>query len=305
MATTANNLVSEVDKKVLESFQSGAKSYITQYEKVFDMKVPERKDEQFSILALNNAVTEVSDGGAYAKSEITDVAQNGITMKLFKESVQLSDFSTMFDNYGSIEMAAMDKGRQFVYKIDSLAAGFIDNVTSTTSPYGFTLGGTTCSLVGDTQPIGVTGLTQDNKVTGNLTKDTLNTAYVYLKKQKGHDGNIGGYQARRLLVPQEEELNAYQITKSTGEPESANRNDNFTQTLGLDVIVWPLLTSTTGCLLLADKGYNGARGLIGVVKKMPSVKRIIAQNTGCAEYQIDMAINFGFVDYLGVVSLGF
>ena len=71
------------------------------------------------------------------------------------------------------------------------------------------------------------------------------------------------------------------------------------------MIVWPLLTSTTGCLLLADKGYNGARGLIGVVKKMPSVKRIIAQNTGCAEYQIDMAINFGFVDYLGVVSLGF
>ena len=91
MATTANNLLSEVDKKVLESFQSGAKSYITQYEKVFDMKVPERKDEQFSILALNNAVTEVSDGGAYAKSEITDVAQDGITMKLFKESVTTWD----------------------------------------------------------------------------------------------------------------------------------------------------------------------------------------------------------------------
>lgn len=305
MATIANNLLAEVDKKVLESFQSGAKSYITQYEKVFDIKTPERKDEKFSILALNNAVTEVADGGAYAKSDINEVALNNISMKLFKESVQISDFSEMFDNYGSIQMAAMDKGRQFNYKIDSMGAAFIDNCAATTDPYGFTIGGTLTSLVSDTNVVGITGLTYDNKITGTLNKTSLNDAYTALKKMPGHDGNIAGYQARRLLVPQQEELNAWQITRSPNEPESANNNENFTNTLGLDLIVWPLLTSTTGCLLMADKGYNGARGMIMVVKQMPSVKRIISQTTGCPEYQIDMALNFGFVDWLGVVGINF
>lgn len=305
MATTANNLLAEVDKKVFASFQAGADSYKTVYQDVFNIMVPERKDEQFSILTLNNAVTEVADGGSYSKSEINDVAINGISMKLFKDSVQLSDFSSMFDNYGSIQKAAMSKGKQFQYKIDSMAAAFIDNCTSTTAPYAFTIGGVTTALVGDAQTIGISGLTQDNKVTGALTKDTLNTAYTYLKKQKGHDGNIAGYQARRLLVPQEEQLNSWQITTSKGEPESAFRNDNFTQTLGLDLIVWPLLSSATGCLLMSEKGENGARGLVCVVKKMPSVKRVVSQDTGCIEYQIDMAINFGFVDYLGVVGIGF
>ncbi len=305
MATIANNLLAEVDKKVLESFQSGAKAYVTKYQDVFEIKVPQRKDEQFSILALNNAVTQVNDGGAYSKSDITEVAQNGISMNLYKESVQLSDFSVAYDNYGSIEMAAMDKGRQFNFKIDSLGAAYIDNCTSTTAPYGFTIGGTATSLVSDTNVIGNTGVTYDNRITGALNKTSLNNAYTALKKMPGHDGNIAGYQAKRLLVPQDQELNAWQITRSTGEPESANNNFNFTNTMGLELIVWPLLTSTSACLLMADKGYNGSRGVVCTVKQMPKVKRIISQTTGCPEYQIDMMIAFGFVDWLGTVGINF
>ena len=305
MATIANNLLAEVDKKVLESFQSGAKAYITKYQDVFDIKVPERKDEQFSILALNNAVTQVNDGGAYAKSDINEVGLNQISMQLFKESVQLSDFSTMYDNYGSIAMAAMDKGRQFNFKIDQMGASYIDNAASSSTPYGFTIGGTSTSLVSNTNVIGITGETYDNRITGSLNKTSLNNAYTALKKMPGHDGNIAGYQAKRLLVPQDQEMNAWQIVRSAGEPESANNNFNFTNTMGLELIVWPLLSSSSACLLMADKGYNGSRGVICTVKQMPKVKRIISQNTGCPEYQIDMAIAFGFVDWLGVVGIDF
>ena len=212
--------------------------------------------------------------------------------------------SDLFDNYKAIERTAQTRGYHFKAKTDALCAAFLNNATSTTAPYGININGTTYGLAGTTQAIGATGTTQSNRVTGNLDKSTLNTARTYMRKMKDHDGMIANYQPRRLVVPAEETMNAWQICKSAGEPESANRNDNYINSLGLEIIEYPLLSSTTGCFLLADKSDVGCKGLRLEVKEMPTVRRILHPDTGNWVWQFRMVLAGGVVDYMGLQTIG-
>jgi len=311
MAAIANNLLLNVDKKVLLSFQAGARSYIPTYDKIFNIDKPQRKDEKYGIIKLDNAAPEVADGAAFPESNISEVGEATITTKVFKSAVPISDLSEAFDNYGAIEQAASRKSYQFMYAIDQLGALFLNNATSTTAPYSFTIGGTANALVGDSQSVGDTGVTFDNKITGTLDKTTLNSANVQLMIMPTHENIIAGYQARRLVVPVVEKMNAWQIAYSPEEPESANRNRNYMNTLGLEIIPWALYTNTgsaataTACMLLADKGENGARGLRYVITEMPTVRRVLSQTTGNWVYQVRMLLNAGVTDWQGVVGIGY
>jgi hypothetical protein len=277
---------------------------LSAYEKVFIVETPERKDERFVIVQTDSTVNEVADGAAYPTQDVSEIGANQITQKVYKSAIPIGDLSDLFDNYGAIVRTAQTRGYHFKAKTDSLCAAFLNNATSTTAPYGININGTTYALNGTTQAIGKTGTTQSNRQTGNLDKTTLNSARVLMRKMKDHDGMIANYQPRRLVVPAEETMNAWQITASAGEPESANRNDNYIKKLGLEVIEWALLTSTTACWLMADKSDVGAKGLRLEVKEMPTVRRILHPDTGCWNYQFRMVLNPGIVDYMGIVSIG-
>ena len=305
MATTlASQNIEQVDLKVKDAFNTGAKGYLSQYENVFIVETPERKDERFVIVQTDSGVSEVADGAAYPTQDISEIGANQITQKVYKSAIPIGDLADLFDNYKAIERTAQTRGYHFKAKTDALCAAFLNNATSTTAPYGININGTTYALNGTTQAIGKTGTTQSNRQTGSLDKSTLNSARVLMRKMKDHDGMIANYQARRLVVPAEETMNAWQITKSAGEPESANRNDNYINSLGLSIIEWPLLTSTTACWLMADKSDVGAKGLRLEVKEMPTVRRILHPDTGCWNYQFRMVLQPGVIDYMGIVSIG-
>lgn len=306
MITQVGLNLAQADKLVKEAFVSGVKGYLSQYENVFIVEEPTRLDEKFTIIKTDSAVSEVADGAAYPTQGINELGLNTITTKVFKSAIPISDLTELFAeaNYGKISEAAKTRGYHFRAKTDALSAAFLNNATSSSAPYGINVAGTTYALVGTTQPVGDSGATQSNRVSGSLDKTTLNTARVYMRKMKDHDGMIANYQARRLVVPSEEVMNAWQIATSAGEPESANRNDNYLKTLGLDIIEWPLLTSTTASFLLAAKDSFGAKGLRLEVKELPTTRRILLPTTGNWQYQFRMALNPGVVDYLGIVSIG-
>jgi len=302
--TLASQNLEQADKKVKEAFTTGARGYVSQYENVFIVEVPERRNERFTIVKTDSNVLETSDGGSFPTQVVSELGANTVSVKVFKSAIPISDLSELFDNYGAIAKTAQTRGYHFKSKTDQLCVAFLNNSTSTSSPYGINIAGTNYGLAGASQAIGDSGSTQSNRVTGNLDKTTLNTARVYMRKMKDHDGMIAAYQARRLVVPSEEAMNAWQITQSAGEPESANRNDNYVKTLGLQVIEWPILSSTTGCFLLADKSEVGCKGLRLEVKEMPTMRRILNTDTGNWVYQFRMVLNPGVIDYLGLVTVG-
>ena len=303
MTTGARN-IEQIDKKVKEVFIAGANGYNPMYNKVFNIETPERFDERYTTTKTDAAVLEVADGGAFPTQPIVEIGANQITQRIFKSAIQIGDVAELFDNYGAIERTAQTRGYQMVAKIDILGADILNNSTSTSAPYGINIAGTTTSLFSTTQPIGDSGDTQSNRVSGDLDKTTLNSAYVAMRKMKDHDGMIAGFQARRLVVPMEEFQNAWQICMSRGEPESANRNDNFSQTLGLEIIPWQQLSSTTACFLLADKGMMQARGLRYPIKEMPTIRRLFDTKTGTHMYTFRMFVAPGLTDYQGCVSIG-
>lgn len=306
MPTTVGLNLAQADVLVKEAFVSGVKGYLSQYENVFIIEEPKRYDEKFTIVKTDSGVSQVQDGAAYPQQTVNELGTNTITVNVYKSAIALSDLTELFSdaNYGKITEAVKTRGYHFRAKTDAIAAAFLNNSTSTTAPYAINVAGTNYSLVSTTSPIGDSGATQSNRQSGNLDKTTLNSARVLMRKMKDHDGMIANYQARRLVTPPEETMNAWQLTMSSGEPESANRNDNYIKTLGLEVIEWPLLSSTTGCFLLAAKDDFGAKGLRLEVKELPTSRRILHPDTGNWNYQFRMVLNAGVVDMLGVVSIG-
>lgn len=301
----ANNLL-QANKRVKDVFNGGFSDYIPQWNKVFITDVPQRLDEQFTIAKVGNEVTEVTDGGDAPESSVVELGANTITTKLYKAAVTAGDFSELFDNYGMVNKLISSKGRDFSYKMDELAVSFLNNATSTTTPYGININGTTYPLAGNSQAIGDSGSTQDNRIAGSLDKTVANQARVALMTQKGHNGNIAGRQLRRIVVPSAENMNAWEIFRSPKEPESANNNDNFMNTLGVQIIEWPLLdlNSSSVCFLLADQSENGAYGLRMMVKLSPTMQHVMDTDSGCHKWIFKMAVQPGVVDYLGLVSIG-
>lgn len=306
MSTTSGLVPLAADKKIKEEFVAGVKGYLPQYQRVFIIETPERRNEAFSILKTNSAVTQVQDGGAYPQQDIKELGANYIAVNVFKSAIAMSDLTEVFaeKNYGKVSEAAKTRGYHFTQKTDVLCADILNNGTSTSAPYGINIAGTTYAQFSTTSPIGDSGATQSNRQSGNLDKTTLNSARVLMRKMKDHDGMVANYQVRRLVVPVEETMNAMQLCFSAGEPESANRNDNYLKTLGLEVIEWPQLTSTSACFLLAAKDDFGTKGLRLEVAELPSVRRILSQVTGNWNWQWRMILAPGVIDYLGAVSIG-
>lgn len=302
--TTAGLNLEQADLRVKDAFVSGARGYISAYEKVFIIETPERRDERFTIVKTDSSVQEVADGAAYPLQAVNEIGANTISVRVYKSAIEISDLADLFDNYGSIVKTAMTRGYHFKAKTDALGADFLNNATSTSAPYGINIAGTTYPLCGTTQAIGDSGFVQSNRISGNLTKDNANSARVAMRNMKDHDGMIAAYQNRRLVYPTIEGMNAYQLFQSPNEPESANRNLNYLNTLGVELIEWPLLTSQTACFLLAAKDDIGAKGLRMEVKEMPTMRRILNPTTGNWQYQFRMVLFPGTVDYMGVVSLG-
>lgn len=306
MSTTSGLVPLEADKKVKEAFVAGMKGYRPVYQEVFNIETPERRNEAFTILKTNAAVAQVQDGGAYPQQDIKELGVNYISVNVFKSALAMSDLTEVFaeKNYGGVSAAASTRGYHFIQKTDLLCADILNNGTSTSAPYGINIAGTTYAQFGTTQPIGDSGATQSNRQSGNLDKTTGNSARVLLAKMYDHDGQRSGWQPTRLVCPPEETMNASQLFYSPGEPESANRNDNYLRTLGVKVIEWHQLTSTSACFLMAAKGDFGAKGWRLEIAELPSVRRILSQVTGNWNWQWRMILAPGVVDYIGAVSIG-
>lgn len=302
MSVLATNNLKQVNKEVCDVFSTGYKARVNTWDKVFNRKSPTRKDEITTIIKLDNNVTETTDGGGFTANDIKEIGEYTVTQKLFKDKITLGDFAEEFDNYGKIKQASREKGEDYKYHQDVLAVNFLNNPTSTTAPYGFQVdGATTTPLLSNTQPVGDTGVTQDNLVTGGLSKPNLNTSRNLLKKMKRHNGNIAGYQSRRFLHPTELTMTAWELTQSKMEPEGAENSENYISRLGIDPIEWDLLSSDNQCFLMDS--LDRMPHFMYMIKVDAQIRAITNDTTGNTEYQNRMMLQAGIADYQGLVGL--
>jgi len=293
--TTLND--SSANKLVLEAFDSGWKSYIVQGTKFFNKKSPERVDEKFSVTAADGDIPVVAENAAYPAVNIEEVGTKTISQSVYKRELPVSKLMKRFDNYNVVIREAGKLGYRAKYEMDDVMATILNGGFATATTWDGSYLYANAHSVGN-----LPGQTNDNLTTGALSKTTLNAAIVLLQNMKDHGGKKMPVVGKHLVVPPDLWMEGFELLGSPTDPETADRSINFINSIGMNLVVWPLLTSTTAWFLVGDKMWNRLEYLVAIE---PEVNYIRSETNGSYLYQIDFACQAGSPDYLGTVaSLG-
>lgn len=290
MAASTSLNTADANRLVLEAFTSGWETYQPKYQYIFSERKPQRVDEKFSVTSSGGYIPAVAEGAAFPQVNIAQVGTKTYSQVEYKEALPITRLMQEFDNLGVVIEEASKQGYRARLSMDRIGAEVLNNAfTSETTWDG-------AYLYSATHSIGATGSTQSNLVTGQLTESTLNTAITNLRNMKDHNNQPMALTPRTLVVSPTFAKKAFELTASQGAPESANRNSNYFNTLGLNVVVWELLTDSDAWFLMADKMFTMFRYLVGIAPQMEYVRR---PETGNYEYQCQFDVVAGCADYLG------
>jgi hypothetical protein len=293
MSNTALN-PGDVDRLVLEAFTSGWLTYTPKGQFVFTDRDPERFDEKISVTASGGDIPVVAQGASFPQVDITEVGQKTFSQVDYKESLPITTLLRRFDNYGVVMEEASKQGYRARLTMDRVQANILNNAFTTSTVWDG------LSIYNAAHQIGITGFTQSNIVVGPLGDNTLNNMEIALGLQNDQNNQVMALIPRTFVVPLALRKKAFELTASQGAPESANRNSNFHNTLGMEVVPWELLTSTTSCFLFSEKLFNRFRAFVSIP---PTIEYVRIPSNGNYEYQLEFAMVAGAGDYLGTVAI--
>lgn len=284
---------SSASKLVLEAYNSGWETYDITGTKFFNKRSPERYDEKFSITAADGGISAVAPGAAYPSTNVEEVGSKTITQVAYKKEIPVDFLMKRFDNYGVVISEATKHGYRAKQVMDQVMADVLNNGEAAASAVWDGL-----SLANANHLIGNTGATQSNIVTGALSESTLNSAYVKLRQQKDHGGQVMPTVGMYVVTPDALAMTGYKLLNSTTAPETSDRATGFLNTLGFELCPWSLLDDSVDWWLIADKMFNRLEYLVSVE---PTVIYREDSATGNGLYQIEFACAAGASDYLGTV----
>ena len=296
MSNTSMNQ-NDVNMLVYEAYDSGFKNYTPRHPYIFKVLSPQRKDEKISITSSGGDIPNVAEGAPFPQVDISEAGSLTASQKVFKEAIPVTTLLQRFDNYGSVIQEASKQGYRANLTMDRQCANLISNGFSGASTPSVTWDG--LSLFNSAHLIGSTAFTQSNLISGQLTDSSLNTAVTNLRRMKDHNNQEMALLPRTLLVAPEFAKKAFELTASPGAPESANRNSNYWNTQGLQVVVWELLsTSNSGgtWALFADMVFTRLNFFVSI---MPRLEYVRVPSTGNYEYQTEFACVPSAADFIG------
>lgn len=293
MSNTSLN-AGDVNRLVIEAFTSGWQTYTPKYQYIFTERDPERFDEKISVTASGGDIPVVAQGGSFPQVNIAEVGEKTFSQVDYKESLPITTLLRRFDNYGVVMEEASKQGYRARLTMDRVGANILNNSFTTATVWDG------LSIYNAAHQVGQTGTFQSNLVTGPLSDQVLNVMEYTLGLQQDQNGQTMALIPRTFVVPLQLRKKAFELTASQGAPESANRNSNFHNTLGMEVVPWELLTSTTSCFLFSEKMFNRFRYFVSIP---PTIEYVRIPSNGNYEYQLEFAMVAGAGDYLGTVAI--
>jgi len=286
---------SEVDLLVKKEFLSGYETYSPVGPKLFNIGSPDRLNEKESVVTTDGDIPAVAEGAAYPASLARELGTVTYTSVEYKRKCGITALMDDFSNYGTTMKLMKKAGYRARYKQDELLADVLNGGFATTTVWDGDY------LFSASHNIGDTGLTQSNLGSGALSETSLINAYTALGTMKDHENLVMPLSVAYLVVPQALAPKAYELTHSLGGPETADRKDNFINSLKIQTVVWPLLDghSSTAWFLLTEKMWHA---LTAYQKVAPSMKMYTDDDTDNMWEKIRFVQVQGATDYLGVVG---
>lgn len=87
----------------------------------------------------------------------------------------------------------------------------------------------------------------------DLDYTTLIDMITLLRRQVSREGEFISVSPKTLLIPPELEATAWEVTKSTERPDTANRATSAVNRFGLSILSTPYLVDPDACFLIADE----------------------------------------------------
>lgn len=293
MSTTSS--VPDIVNKAAIAIKTGFDTYVPLNEMFFNNVPRERFSEKFTLTSSDGDIPEAAEDGVFPEAQILEAGSITLNQVTYKKKYTESQLLKNYDTEGKIIREMMKVGRKGRIKEDRLCANVFNNGFAT----GVTWDGD--FIFSATHNIGTTGNTQSNLVTGALSDTTLNTALTLGMTLKDHDGLEDPISFKYLLVPPALEKKAKELVYSSLNPESANNNKNTYQNLGIQVVVWPMLTSTTAWFLVGEKMFNSLTKVIGDPFDV-QVRPGIYTETNMDEVRLQFSMVAGATDYRGIVG---
>jgi len=274
------------------------------YPQIFDIRSSDRKYEWTSgFSGFGNLITKpegtpitYDDPYLGYKTYFTHLTY-GLGFRVTMEMQQ----DDLYDVIRRMPMALADTVVR--YKDTQCANVFNNGFTAFPTYMSSTSTGTSNS--GDSQYLFATGHTltgggtYQNELTtaADLSVTSLEQALYTMRLTVGDRNELLDLEPKILLIPPQLERTAYELLKSSGRPDTANRADNWFPSQGLQMIVWNRLSSSTAWFLLTEKA---AHNLIYYNRLELETDSDRDFNTKDTVYSVVTRLSVGWSDWRGV-----
>jgi phage major head subunit gpT-like protein len=236
---------------------------------------------------------ETSEGGSVTYEDPVQMYDVTYTHKKYTKGFKVSEEMYDDDLYRVINRKPGQLAVAARRTAEYHAANLFNNAFGTT-----VVGGDAKALCSTAHPRSDGGSTQSN-ASGNglaLGDANLNTAILAFEAQLDDKGMKIATEAKTLLVPRALKKTATVLTQSNGLVQTDYNDMNYSKSLGLNVVAWHYLTSTTAWFLLDPSVHL----LNWFWRKQPEFKQDNAFDTGMALFKTSMRFSKGFSDWRGV-----
>lgn len=273
---------------------------------IYDSRYAEIPSVFPQLLTVNTSTKQSEKDSAISGFGYFDETTEGGTV-VYEDPVQMYDVTYTHKKWTKGFKVSEEMFDDDLYRIINRKPGQLAIAAKRTAEYQAadlfnnaftTVGGDGKPLCSVLHPRSDGGSVQSNKSTTNVTLgDTnLNTAVLAFESQLDDKGMKIATEAKTLLVGRTLKKTATVLTQSEGLTQTDYNDMNYSKSLGLKVVSWHYLSSTTAWFLLDQS----VALLNWFWRKQPEFKQDNAFDTGMALFKASMRFSKGFSDWRGV-----
>jgi len=262
------------------------------FPQVLTVNTSTKQSEKDSAISGFGYFNETSEGGSVSYEDPVQMYDVTYTHKKYTKGFKVSEEMYDDDLYRIINRKPGQLAIAAKRTAEYHAAQLFNNAFSTTQLGG---DGKPLASVGHPRSDGGTAQSNASGTSLALGDANLNTAILAFESQLDDKGMKIATEANILLVPRALKKTATVLTQSDRLTQTDYNDMNYSKTLGLKVIAWHYLSSSTAWFLI-----DSSTALLNWFwRKQPEFKQDNSFDTGMALFKTSMRFSKGFSDWRG------
>lgn len=257
--------------------------------RIYRMLGSTRQNEYTLSLSALGDFEDFDSTGQVIYDDISEGYKKTFTHRAWTKGIRITRKAKQNDLYGIFDDLPTQRGIAAARTREKHGASVFNGAFAGTS------GPDSLSLCNSSHTSPVSGVAvQSNTGTDTLSKTTVSSTRLAMKKLYGLNGERIGVKGDMLIVPMDKEEDSWVIISSKGEPETDNNNANFHYGK-YKLAVWDEITSTYDWFMVDSRLMK--LNLLWFDRNKLELNQDTAFNTYEARYSAYMEYSYGWRDY--------